>query len=647
MRRTGWARVGIGPTGAALAAACLLVACGGGGGGSGAAPSTCTADCSPAGNLLTPADVERILTQAIFEAQARGARATLAVVDRVGNVLAVYQMTGTAATVAISSGMGVTGALDGIAPGTIPATQAAISMAVTGAFLSSEGNAFTTRTASQILQGNFNPGENQQPSGPLFGVQFSQLTCSDVNRTIAQGSVGPKRAPLGLAANPGGLPLYKNGTVVGGVASISNGLYTLDLDIANIDQDPDELIAVAAASGFAAPADQRADRITADGRTLRYVDSESLVSDPARAPPFASLTPATGTLVNVAGYNAGAIAAGTAFGTPASGIRAASGALGALGGYVLVDAANIERFAPRGSSSGGLAAADVGALLAEALKVAARARAQIRRPLGSAAEVTISVADLNGDLLGLVRTRDAPVFGTDVSAQKARGALLLSLPTAAAQLSALPAASYLVPAGATSSIADYVPAARAFLGDPLALTGTVAWSTRALGNVHRPTFPDGIAGTPNGPFSKPVASWSPFNTGFQLDLVYNQLVKGVLGDTSEGCAGRLPAGAMSVAPDLGLAVARNGVQIFPGGMPIYRGNALIGAIGVSGDGVDQDDMIAFLAVANAAAARGGFGNAPAAMRTDQLTPQGTRLRYVQCPQAPFNGSTEQNACAGL
>jgi hypothetical protein len=26
---------------------------------------------------------------------------------------------------------------------------------------------------------------------------------------------------------------------------------------------------------------------------------------------------------------------------------------------------------------------------------------------------------------------------------------------------------------------------------------------------------------------------------------------------------------------------------------------------------------------------------------------GTRLRYVQCPQAPFNGSTEQNVCAGL
>jgi len=30
-------------------------------------------------------------------------------------------------------------------------------------------------------------------------------------------TVGPQRSPLGLAADPGGLPLYKNGTVVGGV----------------------------------------------------------------------------------------------------------------------------------------------------------------------------------------------------------------------------------------------------------------------------------------------------------------------------------------------------------------------------------------------------------------------------------------------
>ena len=36
---------------------------------------------------------------------------------------------------------------------------AAIAKAVTGAYLSSEGNAFSTRTASQIVQEHFNPRE--------------------------------------------------------------------------------------------------------------------------------------------------------------------------------------------------------------------------------------------------------------------------------------------------------------------------------------------------------------------------------------------------------------------------------------------------------------------------------------------------------
>ena len=92
----------------------------------------------------------------------------------------------------------------------------------------------------------------------------------------------------------------------------------------------------------------------------------------------------------------------------------------------------------------------------------------------------------------------------------------------------------------------------------------------------------------------------------------------------------------------------NGAQIFPGSVPIYRGTHLVGAVGVSGDGVDQDDMIASLGLANAARSLAtGIANAPAAMRADTLSPQGVRLRYVQCPQAPFNGSSDENVCAGL
>jgi len=625
---------------ARVALACLLVllhGCGSGGGGDGIG---CGTGCGPPPPgppppgptaALTVADVQQVIRQAVGEAQARNARATIAVVDRSGSVLAVFRMTGAGATFRISSGRGVAGGLEDVA--VLPDGFAAIAKAITGAYLSSGGNAFTTRTAGQIVQQNFNPGELWQPSGPLFGVQFSQLPCSDLMQRESDGALGPKRSPLGLAADPGGLPLYKSGRVVGGIGVIADGLYSLDLNITNLDSDLDELVAVAGSVGFAAPEDRRADRITLDGRTLRFTDSESLASTPANAPAFGALP---GALVAVPGYAPAAVQAGTPFGTAASGVRADGGFFADLEGNVLVDAANANRFPAIAGTDGGLSQAEVIELMRSALKVANRTRSQIRRPLGSPAQVSISVVDTHGVLLGLVRSPDAPVFGVDVSAQKARSAAFLSRTDAGAQLLALPPANYIAPPAA-SAIGAYVVALRAFLGDPAALANGTAFSARAIGNLSRPLFPDGIdgiAGTGTGPLSKPLAGWSPFNMGLQLDLSYNAIVAAAGGDLSFGCTG--------------LAGLRNGLQIFPGSVPVFRNNTLVGAIGVSGDGVDQDDMVAFLGVANAGAAlNGSIGHAPSARRADTLVPQGARLRYVQCPQAPFIDSTEQNVCGGL
>jgi len=90
----------------------------------------------------------------------------------------------------------------------------------------------------------------------------------------------------------------------------------------------------------------------------------------------------------------------------------------------------------------------------------------------------------------------------------------------------------------------------------------------------------------------------------------------------------------------------NGLQIFPGSVPIYRGGTLIGGIGVSGDGVDQDDMIAFLGLHEAGQILGTINNAPPAMRADRLTPMGTRLRFVQCPQSPYLDDSATRVCDG-
>ncbi|MBI3517227.1 MAG: heme-binding protein, partial [Proteobacteria bacterium] len=233
----------------------LLVDCGG---GSSRAPGNGTN--TPAN--LTAAQVQTIILQAVNEASARGTPATVAVVDRVGNVLGVMQMSGAPANVTVSSTPRSVASSGLEGQGGIPGTLAAIAKAITGAYLSSNGNAFTTRTASQIIQEHFNPGTVNQPGGPLFGVQFSQLPCSDLTTDVASGSgtlggmpgPGPHRSPLGLAGDPGGLPLYINGTLVGGIGVIADAVYGLSTFPANgFDVNGEELIAIAGQTGFTPP----------------------------------------------------------------------------------------------------------------------------------------------------------------------------------------------------------------------------------------------------------------------------------------------------------------------------------------------------------------------------------------------------------
>lgn len=533
--------------------------------------------------------------------------------------------------------------------------MAAISKAITGAYLSSSGNAFTTRTAGQIIQEHFNPGEQNQPAGPLFGVQFSQLGCSDFSlRYDPLKTIGPQRSPLGLSADSGGFPLYKNGEVVGGVGAISDNHYGVDKFILDYDTDNDEIIALAATLGYEAPEDIKASRITVDGKTLRFSDvGFNDVSVTNQSPSnFDSLT--IGSLIPVAGYTDGIVKRGTVFTDAESGVRADTQDYAGLDAFVFVDENNIERYPPiDGTDSGlingveALSANEVREILRSALDVANRARAQIRRPLGSQARVTISVVDTQGVALGIVRTRDAPMFGSDVSLQKARTAAFFSNSDAADFLNSITVpTNYLdtdLMVKETIAIPDYVTAVKNFVGIDALSDGT-AFSDRAGGNLSRPFYADGINSNPNGPLSKSFIDdkWSVFSTGLQLDLVMNKVIEHVL-----FAAGATAVDTSNVCTEVNSSRLANGIQIFPGSVPIYRGSQLVGGIGVSGDGVDQDDMISFLGLHNAGITlSGSINNAPANIRADNLTPKGVRLRFVQCPQSPFLNSSEENVCRG-
>ena len=558
---------------------------------------------------ITQTEVQTVIAQAVAKAQQLGVRATVGVVSREGDLLGVFKMTGARTDVRL----GVTNLLtgqpvpktadsDGLEQMTIPMLDgngqcrvsqfnplrvlfcdgpalASLSKAGTAAYFSTLGNAFTTRSASFIVQEHIPPLIDFTPGGPLFGVQFSQLPCSDVR-------FFGRFLPFGLAGDPGGVPLYKGNAAVAGVGIEVDGFYSVDIDASDNDQSVEEIIAVAASQGFEAPADIRGDQILVDGVRLPFVNAPQTG---VQAPAFNTLS---GTVLLAPQ------------GTPSSLFTPLT--LGGIPGRV--DA----RFYPFRSSNlpsaaNRLTADDVTRIITQAAQQAYRTRAAIRRPLGSPAEVNISVVDTSGAVLGLFSTFDAPIFGFDVCVQKARSVTLFSVANGGAQLRSL-----------APNISRFVDAAAA---DGIRLDGGIAFGARSIGFLNRPFLPDGINNAPNGPFSKPITSWTPFNDGLQIALIKNTLEAILRGDINvhTGCVQGFPNGQT-------LPILANGLQIFAGSVPLYKNGVLVGAIGISGDGIDQDDIIA---------SSGSVGfEAPEAIRADQFFVRGVRMPFVKFPRHP-------------
>ncbi len=604
---------------------------------------------------MSVTDVERVISLAVAEAQARNLPSAIAVVDRVGNVLGVFVMNGANLGLRIPDAPGGPASNTELQGVNLPAPAAvagAIAKAITGAYLSSSGNAFSTRTASQIVQQHFPPAPTTVglESGPLYGVQFSQLPCSDLMQRFgsfgAAALIGPKRSPLGLSADSGGFPLYKNGAVVGGIGVMGDGVYGFDANILDIDSDNEEFIALAATQGFAPGEDIKAERISVDGTLLRYADATTAGLRGGTPQSFASLNGSVGNLTPVPGYSGGSIAAGAVYGSEASGVRPSTATeFSNRDAYILSDGSGTNRFPIRAGTDAASVATPISltearALLEEAFATMSRSRGQIRRPSDSRAQMTISLVDTHGAILGIVRGPDAPVFGTDVSLQKARTAAFFSNARAASDLAA----------NTSPGVGVFLGNARTFFGSSNIFTGQHAWTTRAISNISRPYFPDGEVGRPPGPFSRDIAGFNPFSTGLQSALIVDNITTHVgflLGsnpDTPARC---------TTTPEVATGQNRlqNGIQIFPGSVPVYRGSTLIGAIGISGDGIDQDDMAAFLGANNAGLRVPGIGNAPPAIRTDQIEvtvgANKVRLRYIGCPFAPFLDTAQQNVCQGL
>jgi len=421
-----------------------LAACGGGG------ALEFVPQCVAPPVQLTAADVTRIITQAANRSLLDGDAHVISVVTREGVELGAFAMTGAG-----------------------PASATA--KAGSAAFLSSDRHSFTTRTAAFIIADHFPPTVGQTPGGPLYGVQFSSLANSDIVGALL-GTVLMTGA--GVSGDPGSLPLYKGGCLVGAVG-VDGGASAAG----------EERSAWAGALGFRPDPLIYGSVIFIDGVSLAFL--EETPADASVPMPF----PLPGLMLVPA---------------PDPPTTFATAMIGGLTVEVIIPAAGPFL----SSTSTALDGTDVEDIMNAAAALSDRLRAGIRRPLGSPARMFIAVVDTDGVVLGCIRTPEATYFSLDVAVQKARTAAFFS-------------------------------------------SDTAAFTTRGLGFISQGFFPPGLDAEPPGP----------------LHMLQD----------------RLNPIAETLVPLLPLP---NGITIFPGGVALYKGGVLVGGIGVSGDGVDQDDMVA-------------------------------------------------------
>jgi uncharacterized protein GlcG (DUF336 family) len=502
--------------------ALLLVGCAGGSSTPVSPPPVVTVEA-----LQVP-DVEKIVQAAVHSANVD---MVVAVVDRAGFVLGVFRTQNAPAAAVGNFGK------------TLDANDVAVALARTGAFFSNDQAPLSSRTVRFISGIHFPPGATNQPPADLYGIENTNRGCTLVSGAAFQNQIPPSLALGGgfgpgvltgkadtmdsnpLAVNPGGLPIFYQNVVVGGIGVVASS------------SDPN----MAEYAAFVGSTTQRTGPSDSFGPTPA---APGVVFIAGISLPFVTQTslPAGASVGPVAGAGSFFVGPGNSAGQPPEG----------------------DLITPAAGPLGGLSAAEVQTILNNAEATANLTRGVIRLPIGSRARMVIAVADLDGAIIGLRRMQDSTVFSIDVAASKARNMVYFN--------------------GSLRTAADLnqVP------------MGT-AVTNRTISFGAQPFFPPAIDGSAAGPF---------FN-------IYLQ-------DLANPCTQGFQAGPPNVN--------KSGIVFFPGSAGLYRNGTLVGGLGVSGDGVDEDDYVT----------NGGTKGfeAPANVRADQISINGVRLPYFKFPRNP-------------
>jgi uncharacterized protein GlcG (DUF336 family) len=590
---------------------------------------------------LTREEVELIVAQAASEAKRINHSAIIAVTDREGFVLALWDVKKRLPQqlplfpLFLESNLPVVKAYGLVC--------AAVTRASTAAFLSSDENGFTTRTAGYIIQQHFPPGVRNTPPGPLVGVGFSSLFFTDVNRVklippgfvgnlttdqlIANGqivTVQPNnaispgvRAPLfpltSLNDSPGGVPLYKGGHLVGGIGVTGDGdptdltpaaaiLFKQGQKVATtgfkFGKDTDEQVALAGQTNFRPPDEIVGSNVIIGGIRVPYVHQR--LEDIRDVDPSEPLW--------IPGSNPQRSNLGQPIDIPLNLVPAAA-----------------NPFAPNPAAF----------LTPPPLTAAYNLNAGViasGSPQASPAPYPYEVARLGG-FEGEIRFpfRDDPkVHDLDLTNDTIRGVDRLrkdevkDVISLAAERALKTRAGIRLPVGTSAKVFIVVVANPNKPAEPPPILGIfrtgeatvfsldvaaqkartalffsnsqLAMSSRSVGFLAQRFFPPGIDGTSHGPYF-----------GFQEAVTLRRAPT--------------PPNFFPGNPNL-----PNGITIFPGGFPLYKDGVVVGAIGISGDGVDQDDIIGI---------SGTIDFRPELkIRADNYTYRGARLPYVKFPRDP-------------
>ncbi|MGP0071872.1 MAG: GlcG/HbpS family heme-binding protein [Bryobacteraceae bacterium] len=468
--------------------------------------------------MLLSADVAAVVEAAASSVNSDAM--VIAVTNRQGDILAIYSKPGAPATSAANFG---------VPAGT---REVAVALARTASFFSNDQAPLSSRTVRFISGIHFPPGIAYTSNAPLYGIENTNRGCSFHADYIPGQEYPPARSidgsqpGLGIltgkanlndsdpsAVNPGGVPLFKQGVMVGGVG------------VAGVSGDVAEFAAFSGAVGAGfGPAPAPPGVVIIGGIALPFVNQTT----------------------RPAGY-----AAGSADGKYFLGPFDSPG-----------PDPDGDLVAPRAGPLGGLTADEVQGIVNAAVAEANLTRAVIRLPIGSRARMVIAVADLDGTIIALHRMPDATVFSIDVAVAKSRNVIFFSGPDRTA-------------------------------GDLPGVPMGTAVTNRTIGFGAQPLYPPGVDGSTPGPF-------------FPLYQF----------DTLHPCT----QGSQAANPN------QNGIVFFPGALPLYKNGVLVGGLGVSGDGVDQDDFVT-------SAGATGF-EAPADIHADQIIDEGVRLPYLKFPQNP-------------